>query len=584
MSFITQNLLPRLKRLLRFYRQLIGLRRTAAMMFSSLVVSILELGGFALLFPFIRLVTDVEFFQGLSHRVEGTVFAGFFQTHFSAVVISGAGLGAYFVIKAVLYTVLIRYQARVAGDVNALSTKHLIDAALNSRFQLFQDEGAVKIAGVSYSNTAHAALLFQSLVAAGNEFIFLVIVFCSLVVVAPGIMLGVVGVSLVLAFGIFLPLSRQVGRIGRSTRDLEYMRHRFVYAMISAIRDIKIMGLEPMFAKRNAEIVEGHATLYAQYQTISSSLRVLVETLMLCAIVATGVWFVASGANLAEVAPLLATLGLIAVRTAPALSKLVGYYNNFRLSLPLVEALLDTYEIVRRYAQPKHEDGISFKGDYSARGLRFGYGANLVIDDASIVIPQGKVVAIVGASGSGKSTLLDLLAGLQRPLEGEFSIGGKVFEPFKSLDFSRNIGYIPQSITLLDATLEFNICLEEHPDPVRLEAAIKKAHLNRLIDSLPQGLKTFLGEGGGGLSGGQRQRVGIARALYRNPVLLILDEVTSALDEVTARAVMQDLHALRGETSLLFVSHDMRVIDADYQFEMVDGHLIETHVIRNVSP
>lgn len=541
---------------------------------SSLVVSLLELSGFALLFPYIRLVTDMAFFAQIGERLSGTLLEALFADHFIAVLVAGLALGVFFVIKAVLYTMLIGYQSRVAGDVNAVSTKRLIETALASRYQLFLDEGAVKIAGLSYSNTAHAAILFQCLVAAGNELIFLGVILASLAWVAPWVTLGVIVAAVLLGLGVFYPLSRQVARLGLMTRDFEAMRHRYAYALVNTIRDIKIMGLEPHFARRNAEIVEGNVAIYSKYQTIASSLRVLVETIMLCSIVAACMAMVVSQVSLLEFAPLIATLGLVAVRSAPAFSRLVGYFNGFRMSLPLVEDLLDCCERMESYMQPRDLNGVNLKGDYVATGLCFGYGETLVIDQADIVIPQGKVVAIIGASGSGKSTILDLLSGLQEPTSGTFRIAGEEFEPFKSLDFSLSVGYVSQQIALLDATLEFNICLEESPDPVRLAEAIRKAHLEQLLAGLPKGLHTMLGDGFAGLSGGQRQRVGIARALYRNPSLLILDEVTSALDQTTASAVMADLHALRGETSLLFVTHDMRLLAADYLYEMVAGRLV----------
>ena len=581
MSFLTHNLLPRLRRLSRFFRQLIGFRRTAAMLASSLALSVLELGGFALLFPFIKLVTDAEFSAKISAKVSGRPFLSFLSDHHSIVLGAGVGLIVYFVAKAIIYTGLVNYQAQVAADVNIRSTQQLIDAALNSRYQLFLDQGAIKIAGIGYSNTVHASLLFQCVVAAFNEAIFLSIVLFSMFFVAPWLMLGLFVIGLILSFGVFLPISKRVARLGHETRDLDMARHRFVHAMANAIRDIKIMGLEAAFAQRNSQILRRHVNLFAQYQTISSVLRVLVEALMMCVVIVACIWFAVSAGNIVELAPLLATVGLVVVRAAPALSRLAANYNSFRFSLPIVEALIEMYETVARYPQSKNTLPVNFRSGYAARNLCFSYKEKQVIDNVSVNIPHGSVVAVVGPSGSGKSTLLDLLAGLQQASSGSFILDGQDFDPFHSANFSRNIGYVPQSIALLDATLQFNICLEETPNPVRLKAAIKKSHLHGLLDSLPQGLNTLIGEGGTGMSGGQRQRVGIARALYREPALLILDEVTSALDETTARAVMQELQELRGQVSILIVSHDMSLVKADHVYKIMAGRLTESGTQTN---
>lgn len=574
MSIMTQTHWPRFQRLFGFFRQLIGIRRTAKMLASSIALSILEFGGFALLFPFIKLATDTAFFERIANKYAGIPGLAFLSDHTHTILIAGVSLVVYFIVKAAAFSMLIKYQADFAADVNAKATQQLIDAALVSRYQLFLDEGAVKIAGIGYTNTTHAALLLQCVIAALNEVIFLAIALSSILFFMPWLLLGLLILASILMFFIFQPLSRKVTRLGHTTRDLDIARHRFIHIMANAIRDIKIMGLEAMFSRRNTEIVSQHVRVHSQYQTISGSIRVLVEALMMIAVVCTCTWLAFSASNILELAPVLATLGLVVARSAPALSRLIGNYNSFRFSLPNVETLMDMCEKIARYPQPKKQLSFNFDScSYSAKGLFFSYKGKQILKDVSVKIPQGNVVAIVGPSGSGKSTLLDLLAGLQQPSAGNFILNGRSFDPFLNSDFSRHIGYVSQSITLLDATLQFNICLEEVPDTTRLEAAIRKSHLDNLLQTLPQGLQTLIGEGGLGLSGGQRQRVGIARALYRNPALLILDEVTSALDEVTARIVMTEIQELKGQTSILIVTHDLRLIKADTIYQLDQGRL-----------
>ena len=263
----------------------------------------------------------------------------------------------------------------------------------------------------------------------------------------------------------------------------------------------------------------------------------------------------------------------MAVRSALALSRLVGAYNGFRYSLPFVEDLMVMRKDLGNYPQQRLTQAVDFPGEYRATGLCFSYGEREVLTDCSLSIDQGEVVAVVGPSGAGKSTLLDLLAGLQPPSSGSFTLNGKGFSPFLSASFPARVGYVPQAIALLDDSMVYNIALEKNPDPARLQRAVERACLVQLVDSVPQGLLTKLGEGGQGLSGGQRQRLGIARALYREPALLILDEVTSALDEATARAVMAELLVMRGQVSLLFVSHDLRLVPADRIYQLDNGRI-----------
>jgi len=343
--------------------------------------------------------------------------------------------------------------------------------------------------------------------------------------------------------------------------------------MANAIRDIKIMGLEPPFVARNHRLAFQHAKLAAESVAIISMQRMAVEVVLVCGVVVGAIWFALIGGDINESAPLIVTFGLVAIRSAPALSRLAGAYNGFRYSLPFVETLLEMKSGLLSYSQVREDQGVDFPGEYCANDLCFSYGDRVVLTDCSIRIAQGEVVAIVGPSGSGKSTLLDLFAGLQHPSSGSFTLGGKSFSPFHSSIFPTRVGYVPQSISLLDDTLSFNIALEETPDMVRLDEAVKLASLSSLVDTLPLGLQTSLGEGGQGLSGGQRQRIGIARALYRSPSLLILDEVTSALDEATARSVMSELLAMRGQVSLLFVTHDLRLMSADRIYRLDDGHI-----------
>jgi len=563
--------------IVRLFRELLGVGQGVAVLVSALLVSAIELVGLALIFPFIKLVTDLAFFSSISTYLRRFADLPWLVDQRTVVLVAGTLLLVFYVAKGLVHTALIRYQAQVAARINSRASQGLIDTALQARYQLFLRHGGVKIAGVSYSNTTHAALLFQAVIAGCNELILIGSVFLAAFVFAPLVTLSLLSMIGVVASIFFIPFSRRISRIGRETQALDLSRHRFVFAMASAIKDIKIMGLEPSFMARNRLVVDQHVALAASYQSISAGLRIAVEVLLACGVVGVCMWLGYSGHNLLELAPLLGMVAMVAVRVGPALSRLMGAYNGFRYSLPFIEGLLEMRAEVARYPQVRRDQPVNLPGAYAASGLSFAYEEHLVLDQVSLEIPRGAVVGVVGPSGSGKSTLLDLLAGLQPPSAGGFSVDGTAFSPFESREFSQKVGYVQQTIALLDASLSFNICLEDHPDPQRLRDAMRKAHLDEFVAGLKNGVDTLLGEGGQGVSGGQRQRIGIARALYRAPDLLILDEITSALDPETERHVMRELLELRGETSILIVTHRMATVaEADIVYELDGGKLTRT--------
>lgn len=563
----------RLWPLLSLFQELLGVSGMLKMLLSGLAISLIELGGLVLVFPFLKLVTDLNFHGYLVQRVSGTSLANMLQDHQRAVLLVGSSIILIYIFRGWLSTHLVRYQANVAARINTITSQRLISDALASPYQLFLDHSPVKIAGISYSNTMHAALLFQSLAAGFNEAILLALVLFGMVLTNPTAFLCLAMLVLILGLGFFRPLSLRVSAIGHQTQKVDSGRYRFVYAMASAIRDIKIMGLEGPFNRRNQELANKHAYLAAEYTSIAAMQRMAIEVVLVCGVIVAAIWLAWTDADLNQSAPIIVTLGLIAVRTAPALSRLAGAYNNFRYSLPFVEGLLEMHRELDNYSQQRQPQKADFPGEYRAEGLCFSYGERQVLSDCTLSIAQGEVVAVVGPSGAGKSTLLDLLAGLQPPSVGSFSLGGVAFSPFLSSTFPARVGYVPQAIALLDDSLAFNIAFEENPDLTRLQRAVERASLMQLVESLPLGLQTRLGEGGQGLSGGQRQRLGIARALYREPALLILDEITSSLDEATARDVIGELLAMRGQVSMLFVTHDLRLISADRIYQLDQGRL-----------
>jgi ABC-type multidrug transport system fused ATPase/permease subunit len=201
------------------------------------------------------------------------------------------------------------------------------------------------------------------------------------------------------------------------------------------------------------------------------------------------------------------------------------------------------------------------------------------ISNIDLAIPAGKLVAFVGPSGAGKTTLIDVLLGVLNQDSGEVSISG--LSPLNAVSrWPGAISYVPQDVAIISGTYRDNVAMgfpkDAFTDEMVLEA-LKVAHLEKLINDLPIGIDTQVGEGGNMISGGQRQRLGIARAMFTQPKLLVLDEATSALDGETEAGISDSIQSLRGDATIIMIAHRLSTImNADMVVYMEGGRIKAT--------
>ena len=213
-------------------------------------------------------------------------------------------------------------------------------------------------------------------------------------------------------------------------------------------------------------------------------------------------------------------------------------------------------------------------GDIELQGISFKYpeGEKDILRDVSFRIKGGSSVALKGPSGAGKTTTADLILGILQPQSGCGKYNGTDIRNMGN-EWYTHVAYIPQSIYLSDDTIRSNVAFGvADPDDNQIWRALEEAQLKSYVESLPEGLDSVIGENGVRISGGQRQRIGIARALYRNPEILILDEATSALDNETEKAVMNSIDYLKGKKTLIIIAHRLTTIEnCDEVFEVNAG-------------
>jgi ABC-type multidrug transport system fused ATPase/permease subunit len=386
---------------------------------------------------------------------------------------------------------------------------------------------------------------------------------------SPLVALAVTAYFAVIAFAWARGVRGALARRGARVQRLQEQRYRLVLQGLSAAKELQLRGRSLFYADRTVSDTRSINEATRGAVVANGALRYLLETsLVVGAVLVVAVAGVTSGR-----ASVLPAVGLVlagAFRLLPALNQILFLTNQVQYNtaaIDVVEAELETfgvYATTRPGAAPRFAQPHRLLREIRLNGVTFRYPARRTpaVRRVDLVIGAGESIGILGPTGSGKSTLLDLILGTLEPEQGRVMIDGRPLSRVRDA-WQRSIGYVPQDVYLVDDTLEANVTLGwdgEEVDRGRLLEAIRLAGLDDVVAGLPEGLETVVGERGVKLSGGQRQRVGLARALYVEPSVLVLDEATSNLDHATERRIVETLAALRGELTIVMVTHRVRSV------------------------
>ncbi|MGO8710484.1 MAG: ABC transporter ATP-binding protein [Rhizomicrobium sp.] len=379
-----------------------------------------------------------------------------------------------------------------------------------------------------------------------------------------------------------LATRRRLGANSRIFAENETRRVQAVQEGLGAIRDILIDGTQNVYVNRFWTTDSALHRALAANSFIATAPRYLIESLGMVMIAALAYWLSLRPEGLSGAVPVLGALAIGAQKLMPQMQQV--YYGWATLSgsrgiLADVLALLEQ-PIPDEYSKPSPDGPMHLEHGIVLHDLSFRYRNDgpEVIRQLSLQIPRGSRVGFIGKTGSGKSTVIDLIMGLLEPTSGGVEIDGRPLTSANRRTWQARIAHVPQSIYLADSTIAENIAFGldvRHIDQQRVREAARTAQLAEFIESLPRQYQTAVGERGVRLSGGQRQRIGLARALYKQADVLVLDEATSALDDATEKAVMQAIHSLGKDITVLTVAHRVTTLrGCDRIFELKNGSLL----------
>jgi ABC-type multidrug transport system fused ATPase/permease subunit len=444
----------------------------------------------------------------------------------------------------------------------------------------------VNNSSVLFKNICSEVSLFTSYIVTpvlviGSEVIVLTGLFVFLFIMYPVatlILAVAAGVGMVT---IDLLLKKRIRRYAVDRNIYSEVFFKYALESLNAVKEIQMFNVSGFFSERFKIAVRRYYNSYIKANVIGGLPRCFLETTLFCVVLIVMIVSVKTSENYQHIVPMMTVICLVAMRLMPSISKIMLHISSFHYafnSFDTIHAIMSDYcrkpKVAPSAVLAPLDNGacirierVSFRYEGTTRDL---------FTDLSLDIPLSKIVAIVGETGSGKSTLLDIIIGLLHPQAGSVVYRGIILSTETIAAYRALIGYVPQSIYLIDDTIEANIAFgvrTEHIDGSRIRTAVSVAQLDDFISGLQDGFKTVVGEKGVRISGGQRQRIGIARALYNNPEILVLDEATSALDMRTEMNLYRAVKELR--KTVILVTHRLSTIEnADLIFVLDKGAIV----------
>lgn len=564
-------------------------RRNAVLLFiMMLAMGLFEVVGVASVMPFIAVLAKPEVVE--TNQYLRTIYSTLgFSTTNSFLLFLGGTVFVLMVGGLALKALTLWATARYVNMRNYSLSSRLMRGYLNRPYSFFLNRHSADLGKSVLSEVAYVikGSLMPAMELVANAIISAFII-ALVVVVNPVVAL----IALIVLGGayalIYMLLRNTVSRLGNDRVSANRRRFQILQEAFGGVKDVKVLGLENGYIDSFQNPASRLAKTIANQKLISEVPQFAMQALVIGGmLILLLVLLVTRDGDLGTVLPLMALYALAGSRLNPALQTLYRAFTSLRFGKPALDILhqdLVSTGLVGAMpgasSAPEPAKVIRLHAELQLDEVTYTYplAKRPSLLDLCLTISARTTVGLVGSTGAGKTTAVDLILGLLTPQRGELRVDGAPVTSDVIRAWQRNLGYVPQHIFLTDDTVAANIAFGIPVKEIDQEAVERSARIAELhhfvMQELPKGYQTLVGERGIRLSGGQRQRIGIARALYRDPDLLVLDEATSALDNLTEKAVMDAVHNISHRKTIIIIAHRLSTVrECDEIFLLEEGRL-----------
>ena len=555
--------------------------------FMSLVAALFETVGVSVIIPVIQAVVSTD---ELMQQPYMRPIIDFFriETSVGAIILVCIGVGIVYVIKNAYFVMYSWASARFSNKIRRELAVKVLQTYMKQGYIFFVENNSSRlIRGISTDVNSVQAVVT-------NFFSFIckaLIIACMMLFIIISSPIMALWIVCLIAFCFVvsqLIFRRPMRRYGESSREYAFRASQASLEAIQGNKEVLVFDRQDYFVNEYLKNMIGFNNSEVQMAVASVAPNYLIEVVcILGLLIAVAIQIIVTD-NPGNLITQMATIAVAAFRILPSLGVLLGNVNTIVFNGPGLASAYDTLQMVKELENEGYNDNkrkqtvdreVHLQKELVLSNISYAYPrtSKNVIDKLSMTIPKGASVGFIGSSGAGKTTLADIILGLLKPQSGEILMDGTDIEEMGRA-WHHVIGYVPQSIYMVDASIRRNVAFgidEILIDDEKVWKALEMAQLKELVEKLPDGIQTNVGEWGVQLSGGQRQRIAIARALYNEPDIIVLDEATAALDNETENAVMESIEALQKVKTLIIVAHRLTTIrKCDTIYEIADGKAI----------